>query len=383
MYGWELGGGLGHVGRLQAIAEVLASSGYQPVFAIRDLGDASVLLKNRDWRIYQAPVFMKPARSGLAASSYADLLMHNGFANAGDLMPQVSAWQTLIESTDPSLIIADHSPTLCLAARGQVPVISIGTGFTLPPVESDEFPRFRDDVPPLAPQQHLLNVIQAVQDLRQKPVPGTVTEMMNTEKRLLCSIPELDPYQAIRQEPGIGPIGVMPEYEPVPLEPSLFVYINDNYAKIDLLGNCLADLDIPVHAFITGNTGVLANFLGSQGVKVYEEAPKLADILPRFSAVIHHGGNFTSHAALVAGRPQLILPRFYEAALNGRILEKLNVAINLEKEVTADSLSKAVRDVLFEPEISGQAANLARTIQQREPLHGLETAVQACRDILV
>ncbi|MCG8324934.1 MAG: hypothetical protein MI673_05410, partial [Thiotrichales bacterium] len=299
---WELGGGLGHVGRLQAIARQLAAQGYQPVFVIRNLNEASSLLDYSGWRIYQAPVFMKFARGGFASASHADLLMHNGFAKAGELLPQVSAWQTLIETCKPSLIIADHSPTLCLAARGIVPVVAIGTGFTLPPVDKPEFPRLRDDVPSTAPQSHLLDVIQEVQKQRRLPCPETVTGIMDTERRLLCSLPELDPYRSVRQEPCVGPIGILPAYTPVPLQPALFVYITADYSALDVLGLCLADLDIPVHVFIRGDSGVFANFLEGRGITVYREAPELSGILPQVSAVVHHGGNFTSHAALVAGR---------------------------------------------------------------------------------
>jgi len=379
---WELGGGLGHIGRLQAIAKVLTTKGYQPVFVIRNLNEANALLNNTAWRIYQAPVFMKHTRRGFAAASHADLLMNNGFAKAAELLPQVSAWQTFIETFNPSLIIADHSPTLCLAARGMVPVVSIGTGFTLPPVDTHEFPRLRDDVPVTAPQSHLLEVIREVQKLRRMPCPETVTGIMDTERRLLCTLPELDPYQSIREEPGIGPIGELPQYKPVPLEPGLFIYITSDYAALDILGLCMADLDIPVHAYIRGDSGVIANFLDRRGVTIYREPPKLADILPRVSAILHHGGNFTTHAALVAGRPQLIVPRYYEAALNGRLLESLGVGINMEKMITMEELKKALRKVLYEPDISGESAKLAISIHQREPLEGLKTAVDTCLEFL-
>ena len=154
--GWELGAGLGHVQPLLSVAKALAGRGHQPVFAVKNLLEAAPLLGAEPFTVLQAPQWpprpqgAKPFR----ASSYADILAIRGFADADELFPLVRAWQALIDLVRPDLIVCDHSPTLCLAAYRSVPVVMIGTGFTVPPAEHSEFPPLQPSVAPQMPQEH-------------------------------------------------------------------------------------------------------------------------------------------------------------------------------------------------------------------------------------
>ena len=40
LMGWELGGGLGHIGGLLPIAEGLAAQGHEPIFVVKNLPKA-------------------------------------------------------------------------------------------------------------------------------------------------------------------------------------------------------------------------------------------------------------------------------------------------------------------------------------------------------
>src|SRR5262249_47793402 len=54
-------------------------------------------------------------------------------------------------------------------------------------------------------------------------------------------------------------------------------------------------------------------------------------LLPRASALVHHGGIGTALQALAAGIPQLIVPVFLDQPDNGRRLARLGVAATVRR----------------------------------------------------
>ncbi len=72
----------------------------------------------------------------ISPRSYVDVLINQGFEHSGDLKARVNAWLELLEHTQPSVVIADHSPTVLLAQRlyERAPCIVGGNGFYIPPV---------------------------------------------------------------------------------------------------------------------------------------------------------------------------------------------------------------------------------------------------------
>ncbi len=121
LLGWELGGGLGHVANLLPLAHELARLGHEPVFALRDISEPWPLLSATGYRIFQAPWLRdRPNLTGgrpFRARSYADILAYNGFDEPGVLQSLVSAWDRLLETIDPELVVIEHAPALCLAWR--------------------------------------------------------------------------------------------------------------------------------------------------------------------------------------------------------------------------------------------------------------------------
>ncbi len=133
--GWELGAGFGHVQPLLNVARELARHGHRPVFAVKNLLEAAPLLNSEPFPVLQSPLWPTRRMRGeqaFRAASYADILAIRGFADPEELYPLVRGWRSLIDVVRPDLIVCDHSPTLCLAAYRSVPVVMIGTGFTVP-----------------------------------------------------------------------------------------------------------------------------------------------------------------------------------------------------------------------------------------------------------
>ena len=79
-----------------------------------------------------------------------------------------------------------------------------------PPADMPAFPPLLNNVQPLVPQERILDVVQAVQRQRGRPAPETLPGLLVTAGRFIRTLPELDPYNPMRREPLVGPIGPLP-----------------------------------------------------------------------------------------------------------------------------------------------------------------------------
>ena len=165
------GDGFGHAARLAPIAAALAGHGLEARLALRSPEAARPILEPSGLTAIQAPLARIPARPdlvGLKTSSYADLLVRYSLDREPWLLAVTRAWDELLDDFRPDLVVADFAPALALAARGRVPVVHVGNGYTVPPAAGERFPKFRD-LPDWVPTERLLATFNAVQHRRRRP----------------------------------------------------------------------------------------------------------------------------------------------------------------------------------------------------------------------
>ena len=142
LFGWEFGAGLGHVTRFRPIGDRLVAAGAEVVVALLDLDRAGPFLDpatartRPGYRLLQAPRWnlpSNPAIRKIPTHSFADVMRLIGYGRGPALAPRLTAWESIIDEVRPDLVVGDFSPTLNLAARGRVPRIVIGNGYTIPP----------------------------------------------------------------------------------------------------------------------------------------------------------------------------------------------------------------------------------------------------------
>ncbi|TMW59530.1 hypothetical protein Poli38472_004599 [Pythium oligandrum] len=97
-------------------------------------------------------------------------------------------------------------------------------------------------------------------------------------------------------------------------------------------------------------------------------------LMPRVSAVVHHGGAGTTAAGLLAGKPTFIVPFFGDQPFWGRAVVKTGVGVEPCPigELTMEKLRDAFVQ-LTDPEICRRAEALGRTMSQED---GVEEAVR-------
>ncbi|MDJ0870548.1 MAG: glycosyltransferase [Gammaproteobacteria bacterium] len=375
---WELGAGFGHVKRLVSVAHVLASEGWQPSFALRCIhtlpGETTAVARG----VFQAPEIAVMRRSGEAfrAVTYADIMGRYGYASEKSLGTTVAAWDSLLDVLQPSLVVADYSPTFHLSAFGRVPLIAVGTGFTLPPCDDDSFPAMRD-AEPHYPAEQLLENAKRVQRRRRLPEPSSLTEIMGGQHQFLGILNELDVYKGLRTQATVGPLQQLPDRALVSVSPrrSLFFYLAYEFPPTQKLLSAIADSGIEAEGFVRDIPSSAMHALRRKGMTVHDRPVLIENAVRRAGVVLHHGGIGTSEKVLALGRPQILLPRHLEQTLNAKVLLDLGVGRVLRHRHSISKAMQVIRHACHDEALWNRAWTAAGEIERATSVN---TLLQAC-----
>lgn len=128
---------------------------------------------------------------------------------------------------------------------------------------------------------------------------------------------------------------------------------------------------------VAGWGGIQPNGLGTD-VHYLAQAP-FDWLLPRMSAIVHHGGSGTTGAALAAGRPQVVCPFVADQPFFARRMHALGVAPppQPQRRLTADNLAEAIHHTLTSDAMTRRAEQLGRRIRTengaRDAVHILDS----------
>jgi rhamnosyltransferase subunit B len=95
----------------------------------------------------------------------------------------------------------------------------------------------------------------------------------------------------------------------------------------------------------------------------YCEHAAFAELFPRASAVVHHGGIGTIAEALAAGAPQLVHPSAHDQPDNAARLEMLGVSHTIKPQAyQAATVAKYLSELVASPEIKQRSKQYAQRI---------------------
>ena len=121
----------------------------------------------------------------------------------------------------------------------------------------------------------------------------------------------------------------------------------------------LAKEDIEVIVTVGANNDPATIGLVPANSRVERYVPQ-ADVLPRCSVVIHHGGAGTMYGSLAHGLPQVVLPQGADNFVNGGLLARSGAGLSIgPDQLTPDAVRDAVRSVLTDPSYRDSAHKLA------------------------
>jgi len=353
---WELGAGYGHLAPLLSLAQPLKAQGHTVMFAARDLNGAEAVLGASGIPYFQAPANFNPRRGNM--HSYAEILAGTAFNETDELTGRAHAWRGLYALLEPDILVADHSPTALLAARGlPIHCVATGNGFVLPP-ELSPLPELRSWEP--ATQEELehhesVALERANTVLARLSAPGLahLHELISSTHRALFTLKELDNYAGLRRDPeywGVppGPGGAPPHW-PGGEGKRVFFYGQ----PFDKLADVLREMAKTGHRILVYVPRLAAETRAALQSEHMRFADTLLDmgVLGReCDCAVMTNGHGTTAAMLLAGKPILLLPQHLEMLLIAKAVERNGaglVATTEKPGIVTEKMTRLLQDEGF------------------------------------
>jgi UDP:flavonoid glycosyltransferase YjiC (YdhE family) len=312
---WEIGGGLGHVGRLAPVARQLAGRGHRVAVALREPRHGPTLFPGSP--LFTAPQEMTARDDQIAEpSTFADILHNAGASDEEELKRIVRSWLAIFDEVRPDVLVLDFSPLALLAAQGySAKTVLLATGHACPPdvAPLPDCCPWRNSYPDRlrrTEQQVLDTLNKQLAALGQPPLERVAQLFTRTTANWLTTFPELDHYQQrpAGQHEYVGVWSHIPGEEPVwPRGKGLrvFAYLT----TMPTVGHVLAKLErrgLPTLAFVPAADALrLPSVRGS--VRVSRGPLDIRFVLNQCDLAVVHGGHATAQF-LLAGKPVLALP---------------------------------------------------------------------------
>lgn len=353
LFAWELGAGTGHLMNIRRLAQRLQARGFRVVAAVTSLSAISVL-DDVFTEVHRMPGWGTTSSdqqrdSAPSSATLNDILVSAGLADAALVTRIATAWTNLLRTLDPVLVVADFAPAAAMAARGRVPLVLIGNGFTLPPHEMQSFPPLHALSPPVHREDITLTAINsAAGSLGLHPLER-LPQLFSGDAHVVHTLPLFDPYAAFRLHPVDGPLMT---YAPRPRladAQQVFAYISQGVA---VRGDVVAALrpiarHLRVHAPMLSDAA--QDELARAGARIEAGPVDLSEVLPQCRLVVHLGGNGLAVEATLAGIPQFVLVTHVEQHLTGIALERAGIgrlftAYDAAQELGAGAFQEALAD---------------------------------------
>ncbi len=329
LFAWELGGGFGHIASMRRYATRLAGRGIRLVAAVRT-PKAAQALADLGVEILQAPPWPKASftpkqYAATSSATLGDSLASAGLADADVLNVVLTRWSEILYSVKPDLVIADYAPAAALVARGRVPLMIVGNGYTVPPSDMTHFPLLHRTQPPVWDEMRLLTIINKACSVYGIAPLERMPQMFAADDTIVETFPLLDPYDLQRTTPVDGPA-----FDAIPIAQrddaaGILVYLAPGYAIRSDIVRALASFGGTVRMYAPDLSFIQRSRLKLAGAQISATRLDLNDVLASAKLVAHFGGSGLAAQAIAAGVPQLIFSTHIEQELNGLALQRAGI----------------------------------------------------------
>jgi rhamnosyltransferase subunit B len=370
LLGNQWGGGVGHAKRYLLIADALHQRGHSPLFVVPDLVAARPILGEVSYPVLQAPVWKGRILRRQSTRTFADIMATQAFADEQVFSVLARAWETLLDTLKPDLVVADYAPLLCLAARDRLPLVAVGVPFCIPPGTMKTFPVLNPEAREAYPEQHMLALANRWLEDRGRSPLEALPAIHPAHHSYAFGLPDLDPY---RDQQRAHPVRPLPQMSGSPLappapgaDPAVFAYLSARHRPSMRLLALLVRSGVRVETFLRDHNQIVADKLASVGVTVHRDHVPIREALGRVQLYIHHGSGRATMDALLHGRPQLCVPVDLEKQLITRDLESMGVARGIRTKEPGDDVVDGVKADCTDREFQERAQSRARDLLGRE-----------------
>jgi UDP:flavonoid glycosyltransferase YjiC (YdhE family) len=347
-FAWELGGGLGHAGRLKPLVQEAQQRGHQVSLSLRDLVHTDAVLGSLNVPRYQAPVWLHQVHGVPSPQiSLAEVLLTSGYLSGDALQGLFVGWRQLLSTLKPDLLVGDSAPTAQLAARSLgIRGTSIGIGFFLPPDAVPMAP-LRDWETPqparlnAADQAVLRAANQVLAGVGAAPLQRAVQVLLG-DTPIHLTWPELDHYSRdtlpVGQRwwgPSISEAGGEAPQWPQPKPTSqtrlarrVFAYVKADHPDHAALLQALVDVGCSTLCYLPDVAAGKKPPVVHPLIHYAKGPVDLVAALPGCELCVCHAGEATMARALLNGVPLLLMPMQAEQFLISRRAEQTGAGIN-------------------------------------------------------
>ncbi len=391
---WELGGGLGHVGPLRAIAaELVRRSNIVSIATVPANAElCRQAFAQSNVEVLEVPTLPIAEKRLKIPCTYSDILHDSGYSSAEHVTRIVGEWLKLLDQYAPDLILADHSPSALLATNSRdFARATVGTGFLSPP-DISPLPSLLPEIPKPHWAENVEKTVLESMNIAIATHGGQLLQrvaelLARVDRQYVLTFEELDQYgpwrNLKRSNSGYWiPFGTLPgqicDWPEVTSDSRtaqrVFVYLRDHSGETPLLKG-LAYKKIPTICYSPRmSKSNMAEFSNSS-VRVSSTPIDLRLIAKECSVAVLNGGHGTVCNFFRVGVPMLILPLTLEQRLTGQRLKELRIGDcipNGNLNAIGSALERLLEDSSYKESFE--------TIELRYSANTEETAISALVD---
>lgn len=382
---WELGGNLGHLGRLHLTAQALLAQGNKVSFAVRNYAAAAPWLAARGWHCVQAPL---PASDWgtRVPMGHAQWYLCDGFDEPNAVQRLLRQWADVVENIQPDALLLDFAPAATYAAHFlQLPYLVTSVGFCVPPY-FDKVACFRPwDATAQTQAEDAHSYLHTVfKALRAQLGPGAATslaELYPPERVRMCTFAELDHFEG--RTPAANYLGVL--WDEAALHHStawrglrsqkIFCYLNGHAERITPILDMLGTQNHEVIAVVPHLPDHVAQHYRKAHFQLVHESVNLELLLSDCDAVLTHGGLGLVGQSLCVGVPVFLLPQQAEQALLARRLVQQKLGVATFKVKDSLELEQKMYATLNDAEVHLAVQNFALRHQEFSSMQAAQASV--------
>jgi UDP:flavonoid glycosyltransferase YjiC (YdhE family) len=376
---WCNGGNWGHVSRQLALARHAQHVGAEVLWAVPARNaDAMAAVRARGHRVLvqRAAGMTLPTQRG-APRSYAGILLRQGFGDAATLEAQTVPWLQLYEHVRPDRVLIDYAPAAQFAAQlTGLPTLQLTNGFDSPPADC---PPYEAQVRGLYLWQqaatHAALVDQALQAVSGKLAPQRtdcgLQALIEYPHRLMDCVAQTDPY-GDRRAPNdprltyVGALGEAPDAAPVhwpaaQASQRVFAYLRGRHPLAVTVLSALVQADSSVLCvWPDAPEDALARLAASARLIVTRRPVQALQALQQADAVVNYGSSTFVCQALLAGKPQLMLPNDHEKTMVATRVATAGLGWWCSQHASEDQARQLTHALLTDTQVRRNAQLVAR-----------------------
>ncbi|MBF0406261.1 MAG: hypothetical protein HQM10_02820 [Candidatus Riflebacteria bacterium] len=391
---WEIGGGLGHLYRINPIASEFKRRGMHVILAIPESFRDTSGLQEFGFEVIFFPKSRVPVseRSGILSHTYGENLLKNGFSDRDYLLWRLKNWEQILKTIKPAVVIAEHAPYALLAAKTLgFPVAAIGTGFSLPP--------FQCPMPGLQPwfqlpdsvlrkkEQSFLELVNPALLEARYSLLKSVSDIFSDVETFLCTLNELDHYKVPRNAEYIGPVVYSQLDSDIfwlsDSKENIFVYLRKSSKYFRPVIKLLSEKGLPSFVYGLGLSSEEAEALSTKTVKVNNKPVCLGNAFEKCRFAITEGGHNTGALMLLQGIPILILPGQLEQAILSYRISENNLGLSVNYFNSRSDVKEKLEIMLHSDELSRNAKKFSEKYSKCISIKAEKIIVDRCQVLLL